>query len=198
MYALSKRCLDLSIALLSPLLLCPVLLVVLLLMILFQGFPLLYRQKRVGEGGTFFTLFKLRTMAVGEARDIERLTIIGSFLRSFSIDEIPGFWNVIRGEMSLVGPRPLLPEYLPLYNREQSRRHEVRPGVTGWAQVNGRNAITWQERFELDLWYIENRSFWLDLKILALTLLRVLQRKGIRQEDHASMEPFRGNEGENP
>jgi lipopolysaccharide/colanic/teichoic acid biosynthesis glycosyltransferase len=122
-----------------------------------------------------------------------RITRVGSFLRTTSLDELPELWNVVRGDMSLVGPRPLLPEYLDLYSRHQARRHEVRPGVTGWAQVNGRNAITWEEKFELDVWYVENKSFLLDLKILWMTLLQVLRRDGINQPGHATMPRFQGN-----
>ena len=125
--------------------------------------------------------------------DEERLTIFGKFLRASSLDELPGLWNVLKGDMSLVGPRPLLVEYLPLYSRDQARRHEVRPGITGWAQVNGRNAISWEEKFQLDLWYVENQSFWLDLKILFLTVKKVFVREGINQQGQATMEKFTGS-----
>ncbi len=127
--------------------------------------------------------------------DADRLTPFGSFLRSTSLDELPELWNVLKGDMSLVGPRPLLMEYLPLYTPEQARRHEVRPGITGWAQVNGRNATTWDERLQQDVWYVDNRSFWLDIKILSLTLLTVFRREGINQEGQATMERFRGSAG---
>ena len=125
--------------------------------------------------------------------DSDRLTKFGKFLRSSSLDELPGLLNVLKGDMSLVGPRPLLIEYLPLYSKKQSRRHEVRPGITGWAQVNGRNAISWEEKFEKDIWYVDNQSFWLDLKILFLTVLKVFRREGIRQQGHDTMEGFKGN-----
>jgi lipopolysaccharide/colanic/teichoic acid biosynthesis glycosyltransferase len=123
-----------------------------------------------------------------------RFTGIGRFIRKISLDELPQLWNVLKGDMSLVGPRPLLPEYLPLYNDEQKRRHEVKPGITGWAQVNGRNAISWEEKFKMDVWYVENQSFWLDMKILWLTIRKVLVREGINQDGQATMEPFKGNQ----
>ena len=157
-------------------------------------------QTRPGLLGKPFALVKFRTMT--DVRDEEgrllpdarRLTRFGKFLRSSSLDELPELWNVLRGEMSLVGPRPLLMEYLPLYNEEQARRHEVRPGITGWAQVNGRNALSWDEKFKLDVWYVDNQSFWLDLKILGLTFWRVLRRDGISGRGEATMSKFRGNE----
>jgi len=126
--------------------------------------------------------------------DSQRLTMVGSIVRKSSLDEIPQFINVLKGDMSLVGPRPLLPGYLPLYNDDQKRRHDVKPGITGWAQVNGRNAITWEEKFKLDVWYVDNQSFWLDMKILWLTIRKVLVREGINQDGQATMEPFRGSE----
>jgi lipopolysaccharide/colanic/teichoic acid biosynthesis glycosyltransferase len=163
------------------------------------GSPVLFRQVRPGLHGRPFTMLKFRTMrdAVDARKrllpDAERLTPLGRFLRRTSLDELPELWNVIRGEMSLVGPRPLLMDYLPLYTPEQARRHEVRPGITGWAQVNGRNSVAWEDRFRLDVWYVDNRSFLLDLKILVRTVQRVLAREGISQEGHATMEPFRGS-----
>jgi lipopolysaccharide/colanic/teichoic acid biosynthesis glycosyltransferase len=164
-----------------------------------MGAPVLYRQVRPGLGGRPFTLYKFRTMTEArdaggrELPDAQRLTALGAWLRRWSLDELPQLFNVLRGDMSLVGPRPLLMEYLPLYDERQARRHEVRPGITGWAQVNGRNALTWPERFELDLWYVENRSFLLDLKILGMTLARVIRGEGINQPGAATMERFRGN-----
>jgi sugar transferase EpsL len=163
------------------------------------GSPVLFRQTRPGLHGRPFTLYKFRSMtdardAAGHLRpDAERLTRFSRFLRSASLDELPELWNVLRGDMSLVGPRPLLMEYLELYNQFQARRHEVRPGITGWAQVNGRNRISWDERFALDVWYVEHRSFLLDLKILLLTVLKVIRRDGVAQEGRATMDNFTGN-----
>jgi len=166
------------------------------------GTPVFFTQPRVGRGGRIFRLWKFRTMT--DARDAagnllpdsERLTRLGRMLRSTSLDEFPSVINVIRGDMSIVGPRPLLVEYLPLYSARQARRHEVPPGVTGWAQIHGRNAQTWSQRFEYDVWYVENRSFWLDLKILGLTFGKVLKREGVSADGHVTMEPFRGGTGE--
>jgi lipopolysaccharide/colanic/teichoic acid biosynthesis glycosyltransferase len=162
------------------------------------GTPVFFRQKRPGHHGKPFTLYKFRTMtdardAAGRLlSDAERLSPVGSFLRSSSLDELPELVNVLRGDMSLVGPRPLLMEYLPLYSERQARRHDVRPGITGWAQVNGRNAISWAEKFDLDLWYVENCSFWLDLEILARTLVGVVAQRGISHGGDATMPPFGG------
>jgi lipopolysaccharide/colanic/teichoic acid biosynthesis glycosyltransferase len=159
----------------------------------------LFRQVRPGLYGRPFTLLKFRTMTDARGSDGalladgQRLTRFGAALRRSSLDELLQLWNVLRGDMSLVGPRPLLMEYLPLYNAQQARRHEVRPGITGWAQVQGRNALSWDERFALDLWYVENRSLLLDLRILALTAGRVLSRRGVSQQGHATVEYFRGN-----
>ena len=167
------------------------------------GSPVLFRQTRPGLHGKPFQLVKFRTMrnAIGlDGRplpDSERMTSFGSFLRSASLDELPELWNVLKGDMSLVGPRPLLMEYLPLYSLEQARRHELRPGVTGWAQVNGRNALSWEEKFRLDVWYVDNRSFWLDLKILFMTMRKVVVREGISATGDATMPKFIGSvEGE--
>jgi len=163
------------------------------------GAPVLFRQVRPGKNGKPFRMVKFRTMldesdSTGNPLpDSERMTPFGQFLRSASLDELPGLWNVLKGDMSLVGPRPLLMEYLPLYSKEQYRRHQVRPGVTGWAQVNGRNAISWEEKFKLDVWYVDNRSFWLDLKILSLTVKKVLVRDGISGEGEATMSKFTGS-----
>jgi lipopolysaccharide/colanic/teichoic acid biosynthesis glycosyltransferase len=160
---------------------------------------LLFRQIRIGLHGKPFTLYKLKTMRdarPGEdplTTDAIRVTSLGRFLRATSLDELPTLWNVLKGDMGLVGPRPLLPEYLPLYTPDQMRRHEVKPGITGWAQVNGRNAIGWEEKFRLDIWYVDHRSFWLDCKILWMTVRQVLARRGISADGHATMPPFRGN-----
>lgn len=164
-----------------------------------MGAPVLFRQTRPGKDGKPFEMLKFRTMrdAIGPdgelLPDAERLTPLGQRLRSSSLDELPEIWNVLRGEMSLVGPRPLLMEYLPLYTQEQARRHEVRPGVTGWAQINGRNKISWEEKFALDLWYIDNQTFRLDLKIIWLTIKRVLARDGISAKGEATMSKFTGS-----
>jgi sugar transferase EpsL len=163
------------------------------------GKPVLFSQVRPGLGGKPFTMYKFRTMtnardAKGELLpDALRLTRFGRFLRASSLDELPELWNVLKGDMSLVGPRPLLMEYLPLYSSFQARRHEVRPGITGWAQVNGRNALSWEERFELDVWYVDHHSLWLDLRILWLTVRKVIQREGITAKGEATMSKFKGN-----
>ncbi|ESQ99728.1 sugar transferase [Stutzerimonas chloritidismutans AW-1] len=163
------------------------------------GSPVLFRQVRPGLDGQPFEMIKFRTMrdavdAQGNSLpDSERMTPFGSFLRASSLDELPELWNVLKGDMSLVGPRPLLMEYLPLYSAEQSRRHELRPGVTGWAQVNGRNALSWEEKFKLDIWYVDNRSFWLDLKIIFLTVKKVFIREGISAQGEATMSKFEGS-----
>lgn len=194
-----KRIFDLLASLLLLALLSPLLLLLALAGLLAMGRPVLFSQLRPGRYGRPFRLYKFRTMsdrrdASGEPLpDGERLTAYGRFLRSTSLDELPALWNVLRGEMSLVGPRPLLTEYLPLYTRRQARRHEVRPGITGWAQINGRNAITWEEKFELDVWYVENRSFLLDLKILFWTVVRLLRRDGISAAGHETMPRFTGS-----
>lgn len=179
--------------------LLPVIALVAFLVATRLGRPVLFSQLRPGLDGRPFRMVKFRTMTDqrdGNGNllpDAQRLTPFGRFLRSTSLDELPELWNVIRGEMSLVGPRPLLMEYLPLYSDEQARRHAMRPGITGWAQVNGRNAISWQDKFKLDLWYIDNQSFWLDMRILILTVARVFRRSGIAAAGDATMPPFRGN-----
>jgi sugar transferase EpsL len=193
-----KRAADLLLASLAIAILSPMLLAVGVLVRLFLGRPVLFRQRRPGLHGLLFTCLKFRTMrgtrdSAGKLLpDADRLTSLGSFLRRTSLDELPELWNVIRGDMSLVGPRPLLPEYLPRYNAFQRRRHEVRPGITGWAQVNGRNALTWEQKFKLDIWYVDHQSFWLDVKILWLTLLTVVRRQGIEHGGHATMPEFLG------
>ena len=194
-----KRLFDLLISLLVLLLLFPLLGLLALLVRLKLGSPVLFRQQRPGLHGKPFTLIKFRTMtdkrdAQGNLLpDAERLTKFGKFLRASSLDELPELWNVLKGEMSLVGPRPLLMQYLPLYTPEQARRHEVRPGITGWAQVNGRNALSWEEKFALDVWYVDNRTLWLDLKIIWLTILKIVKREDINQPGQATMMPFEGS-----
>jgi len=191
-----KRLFDLLVTLPALLVLAPFLLVLALLVRLKLGAPVLFRQQRPGLYGKPFTLYKFRTMtgtcdAEGNLLpDAERLTAFGRFLRSYSLDELPEFFNVLTGEMSLVGPRPLLMQYLPRYTPEQARRHEVRPGITGWAQVNGRNALTWEAKFALDVWYVEHRSLWLDVKIIILTIWKVLKKEGINQPGQATMKEF--------
>ncbi len=195
---LLKRFMDLALSCAAVLLLLPVIAVIGLIVRLQIGSPVLFRQQRPGLYEKPFLIYKFRTMTDGKDEkgepllDAERLTRFGSFLRSTSLDELPELFNVIKGEMSIVGPRPLLMEYLPLYSVRDARRHEVRPGITGWAQINGRNAITWEKKFAFDVWYVDNRSFLLDLKILAMTFLKVLKREGINQAGEATMEKFRG------
>jgi lipopolysaccharide/colanic/teichoic acid biosynthesis glycosyltransferase len=196
--SLSKRVFDLLVAGIGLVALSPVLLIVAILVRLFLGAPVLFRQERPGLNSRLFTLLKFRTLT--DARDsqgdllpdAERMTSLGRFLRSSSLDELPELVNVVRGEMSLVGPRPLLAKYLERYSAEQMRRHDVRPGITGWAQVHGRNALNWEQRFEMDLWYVEHRGFWLDLSILAKTFLQVIRRDGIAQPGHATMPEYLG------
>ena len=190
-----KRVTDALGAFVVLFLAAPGLLVIWLAVRVRLGSPALFRQRRVGLGGTTFELLKFRSMspdAGGAVSDESRLTRFGRWLRATSLDELPSFWNVLRGEMSLVGPRPLVLGYLLLYSPRQARRHEVRPGITGWAQVNGRNAVGWKSRLEMDVWYVENQSLLLDLKILAMTVVKVLRREGIAQPGHATMTPFRG------
>lgn len=194
-----KRLFDVICAAAALIVLSPVLVVVAWLIRRQMGSPVLFRQMRPGLKGTPFLMVKFRTMrdardANGvELPDSERLTRLGQFLRASSLDELPELWNVLKGDMSLVGPRPLLMEYLPLYSPRESRRHDVRPGVTGWAQVNGRNSLSWQQKFEMDVWYVDNRSFWLDLRILWMTVKKVLVRDGISAQGQATMEKFRGS-----
>ena len=195
-----KRIVDVLVSAAALLALFPVIVVVAILIFRRLGSPILFRQTRPGKGGKPFEMVKFRTMldavdAEGNTLpDDQRLTSFGAFLRSTSLDELPELWNVLKGDMSLVGPRPLLMEYLPLYSKEQYRRHDVRPGVTGWAQINGRNAISWEDKFKLDAWYVDNRSFWLDLKILFLTVKKVLVRDGISGEGETTMSKFTGND----
>lgn len=190
-----KRLFDTLIASLLLCILFPILLIIGYKIKQSLGSPIMFRQQRPGLGGKPFEMIKFRSMkdALDEdgqpLPDEQRLTPFGNRLRSMSLDELPTLWNVVKGDMSLVGPRPLLMEYLPLYDDKQSRRHEVKPGVTGWAQVNGRNAISWEDKFNLDVWYVDNQSFWLDIKILFLTVKKVLIKEGISADDHVTM-PF--------
>lgn len=194
-----KRILDLVIALIGLIMLLPIFFIIILLIRINLGCPLIFKQARPGLEGKVFNIYKFRTMSNKKNKngillsDEERLTKFGKFLRSTSLDELPALWNVLIGDMSLVGPRPLLIEYLSLYSQEQVRRHEVRPGITGWAQVNGRNAISWNKKFEMDVWYVDNQSFILDIKILFLTLIKVIKRDGISHNNHVTMEKFKGN-----
>ena len=188
-----KRIFDLICSLLLLALLCLPLLVITALQIVKLGQPIFFRQARAGRDGRAFKILKFRSMRDCQGSDAERLTAWGQFLRSTSLDELPELWNVLKGEMSLVGPRPLPTIYLERYSPEQARRHEVLPGITGWAQVNGRNGLSWKEQFELDLWYVENRSFLLDLKILCLTISTVLSRKDIAEKGQATRSEFFGN-----
>jgi lipopolysaccharide/colanic/teichoic acid biosynthesis glycosyltransferase len=195
-----KRLLDLMITIPAFVILLPVMLLLAAIVLIVEGPPVLFRQNRPGYRGEIFTLYKFRTMSGGvdsQGRplpDSQRLTRLGQFLRASSLDELPELWNVLRGEMSIVGPRPLLVEYLPLYSQEQARRHEVLPGITGWAQVNGRNALTWEEKFRLDVWYVDHWSLWLDVKILLMSFVKVLRREGISQPGRATMEEFKGSQ----
>ncbi len=195
-----KRLMDILGAMGGLLLLAPVIVLLSLLVRIKLGSPVLFRQTRPGRAGQAFDMAKFRTMtdvrdANGELLpDADRLTGFGQFLRASSLDELPELWNVLKGDMSLVGPRPLLMEYLPLYSERQARRHEVRPGITGWAQVNGRNALSWEEKFELDVWYVENRTLWLDIKILFLTVWKVIKRDDINQDGEATMTRFTGSQ----
>lgn len=197
-YSFGKRLFDLVLTVPALFVFLPLLAVLGLLVRLKLGSPVLFRQQRPGLGGRPFWLLKFRTMinacdADGRPLpDEQRLTRFGRFLRATSLDELPELFNVLKGDMSLVGPRPLLMEYLDRYTPEQRRRHEVKPGITGWAQVNGRNAITWEEKFKLDVWYVDNWSLWLDIKIIARTIWKILKREGISQPGQATMEEFKG------
>lgn len=193
-----KRVIDLLLTILLSLFLLPMLFVLVLVIRWRLGSPVLFRQQRPGLHGKPFIIYKFRTMtnATDEAGrllpDSERLTAFGKFLRSTSFDELPELWNVLRGDMSLVGPRPLLMQYLERYTPEQMRRHDMKPGITGWAQIHGRNAISWEEKFALDVWYVDHQSFWLDVKILARTIWKVVYREGISQQGEATMQEFQG------
>ncbi|HAS6240023.1 TPA: sugar transferase [Vibrio vulnificus] len=195
-----KRLFDFLVSLIALILLSPIIALVAWKIRKNLGSPVLFRQTRPGLNGKPFEMVKFRTMkdAVDEQGnplpDSERMTPFGDKLRNSSLDELPELWNVLKGEMSLVGPRPLLMQYLPLYSPEQARRHEVRSGVTGWAQINGRNAISWEEKFKLDVWYVDNRTFWLDIKILLLTVKKVFVKEGISAAGHVTIAPFTGQE----
>lgn len=197
-----KRCFDILVALLMLMPALPVMVLVAILARIYLGSPVLFGQVRPGQGGRLFKLYKFRSMT--DARDASgnllpdeaRLTPFGQFLRSSSLDELPQLLNALKGDISLVGPRPLLVEYLPLYTREQARRHEVKPGITGWAQVNGRNAISWEQKFKLDVWYVDHASLWLDLRVLALTVKRVLVKQDINAAGCGTMPRFTGSADE--
>lgn len=194
-----KRLFDLIASSAALILLSPIIIFLFIKVRKNLGTPAIFSQTRPGLNGKPFRMFKFRSMrdAFDEEGnplpDAERITDFGLKLRNSSLDELPELWNVLKGDMSLVGPRPLLMDYLPLYNAEQARRHEVRPGITGWAQINGRNAISWSEKFKLDVWYVDNKSLWLDLKVLFLTVKKVLVKDGISAEGHVTVEPFKGN-----
>lgn len=194
-----KRLIDILTVCIVLVVFCPLLLVLSLLVRFNLGTPILFSQKRPGLNGDVFTMYKFRSMLDGVddqgqlLADEQRLTSFGSKLRNSSLDELPGLWNVLKGDMSLVGPRPLLVDYLPLYSIEQAKRHNVRPGITGWAQINGRNAISWEDKFKLDVWYVNNRSLWLDFKILLLTVKKVFVREGISAEGEVTMQAFTGS-----
>ena len=198
----TKKIFDLLLIFLSLPLTLPIYLLMMLLVLTQLNFPILFRQPRTGLNGKIFNIYKFRTMTDDCDKDgillpdELRLTKFGKFLRSTSLDELPSLWNVLKSDMSLVGPRPLLLEYLPLYSTQQAIRNEVKPGITGWAQVNGRNAITWGEKFDLDVWYVDNQSIWLDIKILWLTVKKVIMRDGINQVGQSTMENFKGNDNE--
>lgn len=196
---LLKRIIDFILALSGIVILSPVLLLIIIILFLANNGKVFFIQKRPGKMLNIIKIIKFRTMtdnrdSIGNLLpDSLRLTAIGKFIRTTSIDELPQLFNVLKGDMSLIGPRPLLVEYIPLYSKHQARRHEVRPGITGWAQVNGRNAISWQQKFEFDIWYVDNISFWLDIKILLLTIRKVLIKEGINSSNSATMEAFTGN-----
>jgi len=194
-----KRLFDFIIALLAIIIFSIPMLIVALIVRMKMGAPIIFTQERPGLKGKPFYIYKFRTMTNetdGEGNLLtneQRMTKSGQIIRKLSLDELPQLFNVLKGDISLVGPRPLLMKYLPLYNKEQVRRHDVRPGITGWAQVNGRNAINWEERFQLDVWYVDNQSFFLDIKILFMTVLKVFKSEGVNKNESTTMEPFRGN-----
>ena len=196
---LLKRFIDVVGSVTGLLFLLLVIILIALVVRVTLGAPIIFKQNRPGKNGKSFTFYKFRTMTEkcdsnGELLpDKNRITSLGNFLRKTSLDELPSLFNVLKGEMSLVGPRPLLVEYLELYTPEQARRQEVKPGITGWAQINGRNTISWEEKFKLDVWYVDNQSFWLDIKILIITIFKVIMRKGINQSGSTTMDRFRGS-----
>lgn len=195
-----KRLIDIFVSVFLLIILSPFLVIISLIIFVTMGPPVIYKQTRAGFKGKPFTIYKFRTMTNEKDEygnllpDEKRLTKIGKFLRSTSLDELPELFNVLKGDMSLVGPRPLLMEYLNYYTEEQMRRHDVKPGITGWAQVNGRNSLSWEEKFKLDVWYVDNWSLWLDLKIMFITIIKVLKREGISAEGHATMPEFKGGQ----
>jgi len=197
LYTLLKRAADVVVSVVALVLLSPIFALTALLVAVSMGRPVLFVQERPGLHGRLFRLVKFRTMRLGSGTNTERLTRVGRLLRRCSIDELPEFWNVLKGDMSLTGPRPLLKEYLELYTAEQARRHDVMPGLTGWAQVNGRNAISWERRLALDVWYVDHRSAWMDARILLLTPWKVLTREGAHPKGHATMERFAGSHAGN-
>ncbi|MCX8022726.1 MAG: sugar transferase [Syntrophorhabdaceae bacterium] len=197
---MAKRIFDLSLAIVLFVILSPVIIVIAIVVYISMGAPVIFKQLRPGLYGKPFEIFKFRTMTDDRDEkgnllsDGKRLTPVGRFLRKTSLDELPQLLNVIKGDLSFVGPRPLLMEYLPRYTPEQARRHEVKPGITGWAQIKGRNAITWEERFKLDVWYVDNRSFWLDIKIIFCTIVEVFKKRGINAPGYDTMPEFMGSE----
>ena len=199
-----KRGFDFIFGLTLLIILLPVMIIIALIIRLIMGSPVIFKQRRPGLNGKAFCLYKFRTMKVApgnklsecQADDEKRLTGLGRWLRKYSLDELPQLFNVVKGDISFVGPRPLLMEYLPRYSQEQARRHEVKPGITGWAQVNGRNAISWEEKFAFDVWYVDNQNIWLDFKILGMTLAKVLKTEGISLEGYSTMPEFLGNDQE--
>ena len=188
-----KRVADVFVSFFTLILLSPVLLILSVLVFICLGKPILFSQIRPGLRGELFVIRKFRTMKNKGSSDAERLTFIGRLLRKTSLDELPQLWNVLRGDMSLVGPRPLLPEYLPLYSERQAKRHNVRPGITGWSQVNGRNTPSWEDRLEMDVWYVENQSFVLDCRIIIKTVGKVFAGSGVSADGQATVEPFKGS-----
>ena len=194
-----KRIFDFVFSALALLFLSPVFFTLGLMVLIFLGRPILFKQKRIGREAQAFQMRKFRTMKNSYdvngilLPDVERLTSFGKFLRSSSLDELPELWNVLKGDMSIVGPRPLLEEYLPLYSTQEARRHEVQSGITGWAQVNGRNEISWDEKFHLDVWYVDNQSIWLDIKIIWMTIGKVVFRTGISSQNNTTMPKFLGS-----
>jgi sugar transferase EpsL len=196
-----KRVFDICIAIMVLVVFMPIILITAATVRIKLGTPVVFKQQRPGLQAVPFSIYKFRTMTDEKDEkgqllpDNLRLTAFGQFLRKYSLDELPQFFNVLKGELSLVGPRPLLMEYLPLYTAEQAKRHQVKPGITGWAQINGRNALSWEEKFQLDVWYVNNRSFWFELKILMLTFTKVIRSDGITNSNHATMPVFNGNTG---
>lgn len=196
---MTKRIFDISLSFILIILFLPIILMLAVWIVISMGIPILFKQKRPGLNGAVFTIYKFRTMGSKKDTkghllpDAERLTSIGKFIRSASLDELPQLFNVLNGDMSFVGPRPLLVEYLSLYNERQKKRHNVKPGITGWAQVNGRNTISWEEKFELDVWYVQHQSFWLDIKIFFMTFLKVIRRSDISSSITVTMEKFEGS-----